>query len=79
LYDLKLLDNLALHFPEMLGRLAAVITMGVDQIASELGFDAQCSDMVEKGSSALEWMGEHNVSSQNKACPLTNQSQARTT
>jgi hypothetical protein len=33
-----------------LGRLAAVIMMGVYQITSELVCDVQCSDMVEKGS-----------------------------
>jgi hypothetical protein len=53
LHDLKLLDNLALQFPEPLGRLAAVVTMGVDQITSELGSDAQHLNMVEKGNFAI--------------------------
>jgi hypothetical protein len=52
LYDPKLLDNLALQFPESLGRLAAVVTMEVDQITSEVGSDARCSDMVKRGSCA---------------------------
>jgi hypothetical protein len=52
LYDPKLLDNLALQFPEPLLRLVAVVTLGVDQITSELGSDAQRLDMVKKGSCA---------------------------